>query len=151
MKLYPYKHQGAPAIQWNGSNVGEIVAFVNGAATYTEPNNLIRIHSNEGVILGKKGNYLVNDPVTGLNFVTESDFLKKHIDPIKLRRLTTMTSDEFEEIFGKGYSTPFKVENIAGLTSLYALHNLISRHGGFETYPKLVAAGFDVTFLLDRN
>jgi hypothetical protein len=64
---------------------------------------------------------------------------------LELRRLSSMTHDEFIKIFKDNYAeayTKVAIESIAG--SLYGLHLCISKIGDFETIPTLLAMGFDL-------
>lgn len=71
--------------------------------------------------------------------------------PPPLRPLTSMTHEEFTSFFGVGFAPSYAEEKIAKFTSLYRIHYCIGDLGDFDTYDRLVEAGFDVTFSLDRK
>lgn len=71
--------------------------------------------------------------------------------PKPLRPLISMTHEEFTSFFGVGFHPSYSAEKIANFTSLYKIHLCIANLGDFDTYDRLVDAGFDVTFSLDRK
>lgn len=85
--------------------------------------------------------------------VTEfwKDRVESYEQPKPLRRLTEMTHEEFTSFFGVHFATSYIEEKISHFTSLYSIHYCIGNLGNFDTYDRLVDAGFDVTFTLDRK
>lgn len=72
-------------------------------------------------------------------------------NPKPLRRLTKMTHEEFASFFGKEFAPSYSAEKIENFTSLCQIHRCIANLGDFDTYERLVDAGFDMTFTLDRK
>lgn len=68
-----------------------------------------------------------------------------------MKRLNTMTHEDFIKAFGVGYAPSLMDKKIGELTSLYAIHTLIAMIGDFDTYEKLQEMGYDVIFKLDRQ
>lgn len=71
--------------------------------------------------------------------------------PPPLRPLTSMTHEEFTSFFGVGFHPSYSAEKIDAFTNLRNIHYCIGSLGDFDTYDRLVDAGFDVTFSLNRK
>ncbi len=82
--------------------------------------------------------------------LTLANILQRWARPTPLRRITTMSHEEFSEAFTRGYYPTFTATLIADMATRLGLHQIITYHGQAHTYPTLVDMGFDVTFSLDR-
>lgn len=80
-----------------------------------------------------------------------NDRVEAFQNPKPLRRLTEMTHEEFDSFFGKGFAPSYSAEKIYGFTNLRNIHYCIGSLGDFDTYERLMDAGFDMTFTLDRK
>lgn len=75
------------------------------------------------------------------------DFEHHGIKPI-LRKSSSMTTDEFREIFDQGFSPMYIEKKVITLDILYDLYNFISHYGSHTTIATMCRMGFDVMDLI---